>query len=65
MNFETKVLAVVKSITDTSAYFFNGTLFVETTDSEVAVRVFNGLRKQVTAAIAFVKCGNETSYDFI
>lgn len=63
---EQKVLEVVKSVTDTGAYFFNGTLFLETEDSGVAVEVFNALWEQVTAAIAFGRCGqSETSYDFL
>lgn len=63
---EQKVLEVVKSVTDTSAYFFNGTLFLETEDSKIAVDVFNALWEQVTAAIAFGRCGqSETSYDFL
>jgi hypothetical protein len=62
---ETKVLEVVKSVTDTPAYFFNGTLFLKTADSEIAVNVFNAIWEQVTAAIAFVKVGNETAYDFL
>ncbi|MBM4179621.1 MAG: hypothetical protein FJ211_09880 [Ignavibacteria bacterium] len=66
MGFEKRVLAVVKSETDTGAYFFNGTLFLETEDSEIAVRVFNSLSEQVTAAIAFGRVGqSETSYDFL
>lgn len=63
---EQKVLEVVKSVTDTGAYFFNGTLFLETQDSKIAVDVFDALWEQVTAAIAFGKCGqSETSYDFL
>lgn len=62
---EAKVLNVVKSVTDTPAYFFNGTLFLKTADSEIAVNVFNAIWEQVTAAIAFVKVGNETAYDFL
>ena len=63
---EQKVLEVVKSVTDTGAYFFNGTLFLETENSSVAVDVFNALCEQVTAAIAFGLCGqSETSYDFL
>jgi hypothetical protein len=62
---EAKVLEVVKSVTNTGAYFFNGTLFLETHDSGIAVDVFNALYEQVTAALAFGKCGNETSYDFL
>jgi len=65
MSFEKRVLDVVKSVTDTNAYFFNGTLFLETTDSKVAVDVFNALWEKVTAALAFCKAGEETAYDFI
>jgi hypothetical protein len=62
---ESKVLEVVKSVTETNAYFFNGTLFLETHNSEIAVGVFNAICEQVTSALAFGKCGNETSYDFL
>ena len=63
---ETQVLNVVKSVTDTPAYFFNGTLFLETQDSEIAVSVFNAIWEQVSAALSFGKCGQtETSYDFL
>jgi hypothetical protein len=62
---ESKVLEVVKSVTDTNAYFFNGTLFLETVDSKIAVDVFDAIWEKVTATIAFVKAGNETMYDFI
>ena len=62
---EAKVLEVVKSVTTTGAYFFEGTLFLETVDSTVAVRVFNALCSKVTPAIVFGKCGIETSYDFV
>ncbi len=65
MSFEAKVLAVVKNITDTSAYFFNGTLFLETHDSKIAVDVYNEIYENVTAALSFGKCGDETSYDFL
>lgn len=64
-DFENKVLEVVKSVTETPAYFFNGTLFLETTDSAIAVDVFNALWERVTAALSFGKCGSETSYDFL
>lgn len=62
---ESNVLAVVKSVTDTPAYFFNGTLFLETQDSKIATDVFFKLCDDVTPAIAFGKCGSETSYDFL
>ena len=66
MGFEKRVLEVVRSVTDTGAYFFNGTLFLETEDSEIAVRVFDALREKITAAIAFGRVGqSETSYDFL
>lgn len=65
MGFEKVVLNVVESVTDTPAYFYNGTLFLETADSKIAVDVFNSLYENVTAALAFGKCGAETSYDFL
>ena len=63
---EAKVLEVVQSVTDTDAYFFNGTLFLETGDSKIATDVFNALWEKVTAAIAFGKIDDsETYYDFL
>jgi len=63
---ELKVLEVVKTITATPAYFFNGTLFLETVDSKIATDVFFALCDKVTPAISFGKCGQfETSYDFV
>ena len=63
---EAKVLAVVKSITDVRAYFFEGTMFLETVDSAIATDVFFKLCDEVTPAISFGKCGqSETSYDFL
>jgi hypothetical protein len=66
MGFEKRVLAVVETVTDVRAYFFNGTMFLETEDSKTATDVFFALTEQVTAAIAYGKCGqSETSYDFL
>ena len=65
MGFEKRVLAVVSEVTDIPAYFCNGTMFLETTDSKIATDVFNALWERVTAALAFGKCGSETSYDFL
>lgn len=66
MGFEKKVLNAVAEVTDTPAYFYEGTLFLETTDSVIATRVFNALREWVTEAVAFGKVGvTETSYDFL
>lgn len=62
---ESKVLEVVKSVTNTPAYFVNGTMFLQTHDSAIAVDVFNAIYEQITAALAFGKCGSETSYDFL
>ena len=63
---ETKVLEVVKSVTDNGAYFFDGTLFLETEDPEIAVNVFIAIAEKITAALAFGKAGQgETYYDFI
>jgi hypothetical protein len=64
--FESNVLNVVKSVTDVRAYFFNGTMFLETEDSAIATDVFFKLCDEVTPAISFGKCGqSETSYDFL
>ena len=66
MGFEKKVLQVVKSVTETPAYFYEGTLFLETQDSKIATEVFNALRKEITDAIAYGKVGvYDTSYDFL
>ena len=65
LDFEDKVLNVVKTVTSTPAYFFNGTLFLETVDSKIATEVFDALWERVTAALSYGKCGSETSYDFL
>lgn len=66
MGFEKRVLNVVSEVTDTRAYFVNGTMFLETEDSTIATDVFFKLCDEVTPAIAFGKCGqSETSYDFL
>ena len=65
MSFEKRVLSVVSEVTSVPAHFFNGTLFLETTDSKIATDVFFTLTEKVTAALAFGKCGSETSYDFL
>lgn len=67
MNFEERQLAIVKSVTSTRAYFFQGTMFLETEDSEIATKVYNALAvNNQSIGIAFGKCGqSETSYDFI
>jgi hypothetical protein len=66
MNFEQRVLQLVGTLTDKHAYFFNGTLFLETQDSKVATEVFFELCEKVTPALSFGKCGQiETSYDFL
>jgi hypothetical protein len=66
MGFEKRVLSVVESVTDVRAYFFNGTMFLETEDSKIATDVFFALTEQVTAAISYGLCGqSETSYDFL
>lgn len=62
---EAKVLAVVAEVTNVPASFEGGSLFLETHDSVIAVDVFNALCEKVTSAIAFGKCGDATSYDFL
>jgi hypothetical protein len=66
MGFEKKVLNVVAEVTDVHAYFFNGTMFLETEDSAIATKVFNALGKYLSGAVIFGKCGqSETFYDFV
>lgn len=67
MNFEQRILAIVKSVTKTRAYFFQGTMFLETEDSEIATNVYNALAiNNQSIGIIFGKCGqSETSYDFV
>jgi hypothetical protein len=66
MAFESRVLSVVESVTDVRAYFFQGTMFLETEDSKVAVKVFNALRKDLNCGVIFGLAGqSETSYDFV
>jgi hypothetical protein len=63
---EAKVLEVVKTVTDTHAYFFQGTMFLTTEDSKIAVKVFQTLCDEVTPGIVFGKTGDdETFYDFV
>ena len=67
MNFEDRCIAIVKSVTTKRAYFFNGTMFLETEDSEIATKVYNALAiNNQSVGIIFGKCGqSETSYDFV
>jgi hypothetical protein len=53
-------------VTDTNAYFYNGTLFLETVNSKIAVRVFNAICEKITTAVAFGKYDEKvTTYDFL
>ena len=67
MNFEERILAIVKSVTSKSAYFFQDTMFLETEDSKIATEVFNALYvNNQSLGIIYGKCGqSETSFDFI
>jgi hypothetical protein len=67
MNFEERCIAITKSVTDKRAYFFQGTMFLETEDSKIATEVYNALAiNNQSIGIAYGKCGqSETSYDFV
>jgi hypothetical protein len=67
MNFEDRCIAIVKSVTDKRAYFFQGTMFLETEDSVIATKVYNALAiNNQSCGIIFGLCGqSETSYDFV
>lgn len=67
MNFEDRCIAITQSVTDKRAYFFQGTMFLETEDSKIATDVYNALSiNNQSIGIIFGKCGqSETSYDFV
>jgi hypothetical protein len=66
MSFEKVVLSVVKCVTSVPAYFYEGTMFLESQDSKIATQVFNALCEEITPAIVYSKVGAiETSYDFV
>ena len=66
MNFKERCLNIVASITDVKAYFIEETLFVITTDSKIAVRVFNALTDNNRSfCVIFGKVGDATSYEFV
>jgi hypothetical protein len=67
MNFEDRCLAITESVTDVRAYFFQGTMFLETEDSAIATKVYNALAvNNQSIGIQFGLCGqSETFYDFI
>jgi hypothetical protein len=66
MAFESRVLSVVESVTDVRAYFFQGTMFLETEDSKIAVKVLKALEDNLTCGVMFGLAGqSETYYDFV
>ena len=67
MNFEDRCIAIVKSVTDVKADFYNGTMFLETEDSVIATQVYNALAvNNQSIGIIFGRCtSGETSYDFV
>jgi hypothetical protein len=67
MNFEDRCLAIVESVTDVRAYFFQGTMFLETEDSAIATKVYSALSvNNQSIGISFGLAGqSETFYDFI
>ena len=67
MNFEDRCLAIVESITSVRAYFFQGTMFLETEDAEVGKAVFDALQiNNQTVGIQYGLAGqSETFYDFV
>jgi hypothetical protein len=67
MSFEDRCLAIVESVTDVRAYFFQGTMFLETEDSAIATKVYSALAvNNQSIGISFGLAGqSETFYDFI
>ena len=67
MNFEDRCLAIVKTVTNKRAYFFQGSMFLETEDSVIATQVYNALAvNNQSVGVIFGKAGQgETFYDFV
>lgn len=67
MHFEQRQLAIVASVTSIRAYFFQGTMFLETEDSEIATKVYSALAiNNQSCGVIYGKCSqSETSYDFV
>lgn len=65
MGFEKRVLNVVREVTDVPAYFYEGTMFLQTEDSEIATDVFSRLHGYLDGRVSYQKVGQETSYDFL
>jgi hypothetical protein len=67
MNFEDRCIAIVKSVTNVPADFYNGTMFLETEDSKIATDVYNALSiNNQSIGIIYGRCATgETSYDFV
>lgn len=68
MGFETKILNVVKEITE-GAYFFNGTLCIEDICEDTAKVVLTNLETVVTCKIEMTRLedtvGHEYLFDFV
>ena len=67
MSFEERCLAIVADVTDKRAYFFHGTMFLETEDSAIATKVYTALSiNNQTVGISYGLAGqSETFYDFV
>jgi hypothetical protein len=67
MNFEDRCLAIVAAITEIPAYFFHGTLFLETGDAEIGKAVYESLQiNNQTVGIRYgLTVRFETFYDFV
>ena len=67
MNFEQRCLAITKSVTDISASFFNGTMFLDTQDSVVVAEVHRllSINNQLVGIQSGKSGQSETYYDFV
>ena len=67
MNFEERCLAIAKSVTDISASFFNGTMFLDTQDPVVVAEVHRML--SINNGLVGIQSGksgqSDTYYDFV
>jgi hypothetical protein len=64
---ETAILNLVEEVTggENTAYFQNGTMFLNTGNSHVAITVFNAIFETITPCVSVVKVSAvESAYDF-
>ena len=65
MGFEAKILSIVKDLTSSSAYFFNGTLCVEGISDDTALVILDNVKQAVTCDVKMTAITHKSPYIFI